>query len=293
MTAIKRGMYLAFWTCAIIALSSIVVAFAQTSIPKPSAAEFTLKVIDSSYNVQPTYTTDPYTGKSVTVSEGYRAQNGTVQVEIRNQPLADGYDGSGHALALFYSIQTKGHFEGDLWDDYPSSVDGVNNNYLPSSNSDFTVISLAYGNTVHSLGEFPSGGQIDFRVQAFIGYATTVQGFYYDLAMRNESYTYQNYTGQAGDWSSVQTITIPQPSSPSETPSPKPTPSPSETATPSPSPSTSPYTSTTSQPTLEPSSTPNLPKENLTAVAVVAGALTAIIVIIWLITYLVKERGRK
>ncbi len=49
----------------------------------------------------------------------------------------------------------------------------------------------------------------------------------------------------------------------------------------------------TQQPTLEPSSTPNFPRENLTSLAVVAGAVAAIAVVIALLAYLTRSRGRK
>jgi len=56
----------------------IMVKPANSEITKPSVPEFTLKVIDNSYEVPPTYYTDPYTGKITITQTGYRAQNGTI-----------------------------------------------------------------------------------------------------------------------------------------------------------------------------------------------------------------------
>ncbi len=51
--------------------------------------------------------------------------------------------------------------------------------------------------------------------------------------------------------------------------------------------------SPTQQPTIEPSTTPNPPKENLTSVAVIVGAVAAVLVAVGLLAYLVKRKGWK
>ncbi len=42
----------------------MVLPVSYSSIPKPSIPEFTLKFLDNSYDVPPTYGIDPYTGKT-------------------------------------------------------------------------------------------------------------------------------------------------------------------------------------------------------------------------------------
>jgi hypothetical protein len=57
----------------ILTASSLIVvktAPASASIPKPSVPEFTLKFVDYSYDVPPTYGIDPYTGKVVMTNTG-------------------------------------------------------------------------------------------------------------------------------------------------------------------------------------------------------------------------------
>lgn len=81
-------------------------------------------------------------------------------------------------------------------------------------------------------------------------------------------------------------INTPSPS-PSLTLSPSPSPTPSLTETPSESPTQQPT------PTQEPSSTPNVPQENLTSVAIIAGAVVAVVAVIGFLPYLAKYRGKK
>src|SRR3990172_3290742 len=68
------------------ASSLTAVNLANASIPKPSVPEFTLKLVDSSYDEPTTYSTDPYTGKQVT-HEGYHVESRTIELKIKNQPF--------------------------------------------------------------------------------------------------------------------------------------------------------------------------------------------------------------
>ena len=54
--------------------SLIIKPASAQSIPKPSVPEFSLKYVDNSYNVAPTTTIDPYTGKTTTI-QGYHVDN--------------------------------------------------------------------------------------------------------------------------------------------------------------------------------------------------------------------------
>ncbi len=86
---------------------------------------------------------------------------------------------------------------------------------------------------------------------------------------------------------------------PVPTPAPTTSLSPSSTSSPalSPTPTTTPEETTTlvptQIPTLEPSATPNIPQENLTSVAIIAGTAIAVIVVIGLLAYFAKHRGKK
>jgi hypothetical protein len=79
------------------------------------------------------------------------------------------------------------------------------------------------------IGEVPSGGQIDFQVQAIAGYVTTIQGGF----VPPFGYTgYDVFTGEKSGWSNTQTITISESQTPSSSPANSPTPSQESTLTP-------------------------------------------------------------
>ena len=203
-------------------------AFAQTLTPSPtplptpmpSVPEFTLKFVDNSYNVPPATIslTDPYTGKTTTATNpGYRVENLTIEVTIKNQPFALSYR-SGEkpytSFGFYYNIRIKGHYE-ENWTDLYNAEEG----YAPPSNSEYTMISLSANN-------YPSGGQVDLQVQAMIGYPTGALPPY-------DPFTYQ-FVGETSSWSPTQTVTIPVTSlSPAPTPSTStlsPTPTPTSTS---------------------------------------------------------------
>ena len=92
------------------------------STSKPSVPEFTLKLVDNSYDeppipsTTPTYTIDPYSGKQTILTPGssaipgYHVENKTIELWIKNQP---------YSADVYYDVRTKGHF-GENWTDlYP------------------------------------------------------------------------------------------------------------------------------------------------------------------------------
>ncbi len=191
-------------------------AFAQ--VPTPSVPQFTVYLIDNSYDVpptSPTYTTNPYTGAQQLVSSGspgYHVQSFSIQLWIFSQHLS--YSNGSTTLSTYYSVRAKGHFSQD-W-----TISSVNNN---ESNSKYTVLSM-------SADDYPTGGQVDFQVQAILGYfATTwvwdLPGFYippqtlYVGDPAFGSYQTNFVTEAASDWSSTQTITIGDNTNPIATPS--------------------------------------------------------------------------
>ena len=174
----------------VLVLSSLVVvgfSFAQ-SIPKPSVPEFTLKYVDNSYDVPPTYGVDQYTGKTVMTQAGYHVENKSIVVTITNQHFSPYEDANGKTLQLYYNIRWKGHF-GDYWGDYNSSRRMLLSPYsrfddegFPIPNDPFKVATFALGNdtknsnSVSTIRDVSADGQVDFQVQAYIGYYTVVQG---------------------------------------------------------------------------------------------------------------------
>ncbi len=175
---------------------------AQT-IPKPSVPEFTLKYVSHSYDVPPETTIDPYTGKNIITNSGYRVENKSVEVQIKNQPFTPYWLDSSQQqwIMLFYNISYKGHYGTD-WNYYV---------YNQSSEWFFTQSASEY--TTIPFREIPSeGGEIDFSVQAQIGYYSD----YIVLGLSIHS------CRETSGWSKTQTITIPDGSVSTSTPNPTP-----------------------------------------------------------------------
>jgi hypothetical protein len=187
------------------------------SIPKPSVPEFTLKYVDHSYDVATTYSIDPYTGENVTHA-GYHVENKTIEVTIKNQLSTPYVEVGGERAWLFYDVRFKGHFED--WGFYNATSFGDYQHYILMADSEYTVISYflqenADDYSGYVIGEVPSGGQIDFQVQAIAGYVTTIHGGF----VPPFGYTgYDVFTGEKSGWSSTQTITISESQTPTSSP---------------------------------------------------------------------------
>ena len=177
-----------------------------SDIPKPSIPEFTVKLVADPYDVPPTNSTtiDPYTGEeNVITKPGYRVENKSVEITIRNQPFTE-YNLDNNHVNFFYSINYKGHYAED-WEIY--SYDSFIGGAFLQSDSESTVISVK--------GDL-TAGLIDFRVRALIGY----------FIMPLEVF---EFNGEISGWSETQTLTIPTPTEP---PTNSPTPNPTDTSPP-------------------------------------------------------------
>jgi len=198
-------------------------AYAQ-SIPTPSVPEFTVQY---HFNIiAPTYTINPYTGQNETVSTGPSPYNQTIEFTIKNQPFTPYTDSNGNNINLYYNFAFKGQFETN-WNYYPFNYDdssypdgwasgwanGTAPWYYSSSNSTYTVVSI---NEIYLEDPaiqdmpFPNGAQVDFQVQAKIGFLSP---------QANEAGAeFEVFNGQTSNWSNTQTVTINQVlSSPSPT----------------------------------------------------------------------------
>jgi hypothetical protein len=133
--------------------------------------------------------------------------NGTIEVKIKNQSFVPYYDAnSGWNISLCYNIRMKEHSEQNwtnlyLIEDVPTH-----------SNSDYTILSypLSDENTnSYILGDkiwlLPFGSQVDFQVEAMIGYVHRV--YNPNATSQLEMYPYV-FTGETSGWSSIQTLTI-------------------------------------------------------------------------------------
>lgn len=185
---------------AIVASSLLFIQLASAQ-STPTVTDFTLQYVDNSYDTPPTTTStkDPYTGEVTTQTHpGSHIENKTVIATIRNP--------SG---ATYYNFRWKGYYD-DVWHYYPFSPPSGNNTYglwdtfsvpFPASTSTYTVLSLYF----LQQASITTGGKIDIQVQVLYGdfraepyvHAGWVGGPTYDFY----------FEGQAGDWSSTQTVT--------------------------------------------------------------------------------------
>jgi hypothetical protein len=202
-----------------------------SSILKPSVPEFTLRYIDLSYDVPPTYGTDPYTGKTIITQDGYHVDNRSLQFTIKNQPFAPYTDSNGTHIGLYYNFRIKGAY-GTEWDYYPFAPNGwTTRRYggmfggnstespadLAQSNSEYTTITIQ----IPGVYRVPAEAQLEVQAQALIGHMEPT-----DYMMAGHVYA---FTGESSGWSNTQTLTISESqtpnSSPATTPTPTPTPS--------------------------------------------------------------------
>jgi len=214
-------------TMAISSLNLIMVkpANAQT-IPKPSVPEFTVKLIDTSYNTPATSTIDPYTGETIT-HPSQRIEARTIEIRIKNvqfTPFEIKNGSNTHTVNFHYNIRFKGHFEEEWRYPYNPNV----NSYMGRDSGVETIISHQgeYSSTEGLkltpdrggfYATFPPNAKIDFQVQAMIGYVhhVVVAGPFSGMV----------FEGQTSDWSNTKTITIADGLVPTST-SPNPTPTP-------------------------------------------------------------------
>jgi hypothetical protein len=254
---------------ALLVASSLVLvgSVSAQSITKPSIPEFTLKLIDYSYDVpsRTTTTTDPYTGKqTVTTHTGYHVENFTIDITVKNQQFNP--SSNQNSISLYYNVSYKGHYA-DEWRYYPSGMYAFDSDVwprlLPQSSSDYTVISLGG----------PDEGQMDIRVQAQLGYYDEYE---WRFPAPGQPFDVYVFNGELSGWSSSQTISIDSGSA--STPS---SPNPTVILTPTPSPSAVPTITPTTIPTISSSITFTLPQFGwIEIVAVIALGLVAVLVVV-------------
>jgi hypothetical protein len=252
----------------VLAVSGLIMvsfAFAQ-SVTKPSIPEFTAEYVDYSYDIAPTYTTDPYTNNTVVQTYGEHVDNRTVVITIKNEPFTPFTDTNGNTINMFYNVRYKGTF-GQDW----TRVYGVERTVWysfsnPDDNYGYKIQDYASQNTVVLITSPAQQGEMDIQVEALQGYTnrTTIQGH---IFMSVVGYTFY---GEESGWSNTQTITLGEASTYTPTPSPSQSPVPSASPTVPPEPTTNPI---------------GLPQESLYAIAI-----AAIIIIIVLLVYFKKRK---
>jgi hypothetical protein len=210
-------------TIIIVTSSLLLVPLANAqSISKPVSPQFTIQIIDRSYDVpsKTITTTDQYTGQQTTVTQpSYHVENKTIELTIKNQQPSQTTDANGITQILFYNISEKGHFGND-WNYYPQPT------YYYASDIAYTTVSFLIGNPSNDMTIYvPEKGELDFAVQAVVGYYhnevfQAIPDRPLSLGQRTV------FIGETSDWSNTQTISIADGSvSVSTSPNPTPTPS--------------------------------------------------------------------
>jgi len=186
-----------------------VVPNAMCSTNKPSVPEFTAELIDSSYDVPATSSTDPYTGNNV-VHDGYRVESRTIEFKIKNQPFTpyqiQDSNGDERTVAFCYNIRYKAH-SSEYWTEMFLASDGYPRQDYESENTVFSYqgeysptegLEFNHGSV---MTRFPPGAQVDFQVESMIGYTHNV----YTAPLPFSGTVFE---GETSGWSNTQTLTI-------------------------------------------------------------------------------------
>jgi hypothetical protein len=230
------GKRAALLLIAILAVSSLIMvesAFAQ-SIPKPFVPEFTVKFVNASYNVT---TTNPYTG----LDETKQTSNNSIEITINNQP----FDYSNNQI--YYNIRAKPHYADNWTEIYPlqnrtsayngdgtfSFAEYISPDSPTQSKSSYTIVTFPvvptelysasgydiqryYSGDEGQEGRYfaifyaiPSGGKLDFQVEALVGHASQSWVIEHPLypTIGGHFAPAVAYDSTSG-WSSTQTIAI-------------------------------------------------------------------------------------
>jgi len=206
MSRLNRILMLSLVSLAL--LSLIVLTLTLTTVwasSIPSAPQFSLKLIDNSYDEPPSTTTDSYTGVTTT-KPGYHVYDRSIEITIKNQSFKSYTDTNGNKIDLYYRISFKGHFGDDTeWRTWSNPKDKYVHYISAQPNSDYTVVSVIIDYPSYPFTTmYPDGSQLDFRVEAFTGYFTEptqadhIAGFHDPYLV----------SASSSGWSNIQTINI-------------------------------------------------------------------------------------
>ncbi|HTY75372.1 MAG TPA: hypothetical protein VMD05_07395 [Candidatus Nanoarchaeia archaeon] len=282
----------------------------QTSSPTPTPAPPQITLSSTSILTPPQTSTPPLTPTSIPNSTPIFPKplvpefavklivlppevNKTIELTIKNQPFVSYFDGdSGWNISLYYDVRVR--VNGGNW-----SIIYLTEDVKVQSNSESTVLlypSDGPGSEYQyflgdKLLDLFLGDQVDFQVEAMIGYIHRVlQG----------SFAPYYFVGETSDWSNTQTIIIStsnSSSTPNQSPSPSlsiaprisPTPSPSLSPTPTVNPIIKPLESPTEQPIISPNAT-NGPAPVSPFISLIVFFFAVLAVIMGILVYFGKKR---
>jgi hypothetical protein len=204
---------------AMLAVSSLILvktSCAQIGVTNPAIPSFGVTLQTHSNYIPPTYGVDSSTGKAVMIKEGYTEVEKWVRVEIGGQPFLRYNNSDGQLISLFYNVRWKENHD-TSWQYIPQDIHYEDAAEPWASQAIGRLISIGFKGIKDPASGWmklldPNATQIDFQVEALIGY-----------------YTADNvFVGQASGWSNTQTISIPE----GQTPTPSPPTTPATTPTP-------------------------------------------------------------
>jgi hypothetical protein len=189
----------------------------------PAIPEFTLKLVNHSFDIPTTYSIDPFTGENKTI-QGNHWEWTTLDITITNQKFSGITNYSSLSYSgLMFNVRFKGHYSQDWTNISATSTLGGESGaglYLPQhSNASYTVFSLMvnpfdlseitasrpnvtlpYKDYPNGGIQVPIGGEVDFQVEAMFG-----------TSSRNPTIPFSGWKfyGEESGWSETQTNTIP------------------------------------------------------------------------------------
>ena len=189
------------------AVSMFTLINTSNAISTPSTPEIiSVKYVDLSYDVAPVYGTDQYTGETVIKQEGYRIDNRSLAVTLRNQPFTAYNDANGTRVELYFNFRLKGSY-GASWDYYPFAENGFTTQVygggflwggsvspapeLTQTNGEYTTITF----TIPGAYRVPTGAVLDVQAQTMAGYMTYVDRVY-------------EFSGDTSGWSTSNAVTV-------------------------------------------------------------------------------------
>ena len=192
-----------------LAMSSLILvktSCAQIGVTNPSIPAFDVTFHTYQHYIPPTYGVDPSTGKAVTIKEGYTEVQKWVRVDIGGQPFIRYNNSDGQLISLHYNVRWKGNHD-NAWQYIPQDI------HYGDAADPWDTQAIGCSISIGFKGiESPASGwmklldpavtQIDFQVEALIGYYTTDNVF----------------IGQSSGWSNTQTLIIPEGQPPTPTP---------------------------------------------------------------------------
>jgi hypothetical protein len=213
----RLGKYFTLCLVVIFAVSILlmVIPVKAETIPKPSVPEFAVRIVSNPYLVPQEDLTDPYTGH-VTIYPSHISENKSIVVTVKNQQFVSTQLSDGNWTRLYYNLRFEGHFTQNDWSYYPViPVDGPGSAYIDASQSEFTTIPIP---KYMLPATYPNGTQIDFQVQALIGYDKST--YAPSMTPGQQVYTGSIFTGESSDWSPSETLIFGDPLNASPIPSP-------------------------------------------------------------------------